>query len=67
MWSSKPKKRGHNCRKVRSKASRGNPKVGGGICHPGRREAVTERTDGRRIARLALIAGRGGDSENFEG
>jgi hypothetical protein len=60
MWNSKPKKRGHNCRK----ASRHNPKVGGGICHMGMRASVVDRIRSKRIARQAM---RVRDPEDFEG
>ena len=63
MWNSKPKRRSCNCRK----ASRHNPKYGGGVCHPGMRESVADRIRNKRIARAALDAARRRDEDDFEG
>ncbi len=52
MWNSKPKKVTCNCRRK----SKGNPKVGGGICYHGMCEAVVERIDGKRLAKAWLDA-----------
>jgi len=56
MWNSKPKKHGHDCRG----RTRGNPKIGAGICHLGVRPSARERGRGRRLARRWLAAARTG-------
>jgi len=63
MWNSKPKRRTCNCRR----RSRHNPKVGGGICYVGYREAFKLRLASKRLARAWLAAAQGGRVDDFEG
>lgn len=62
MWNSKPKKRTHNCRK----RSRGNPKIGAGICYIGVRPAVIARINTKRLERTWLKAYREGWAEQCD-